>query len=111
MSEATIAGEIATALEPAAAQLLEDLHGEVSGELERIEAAMPATLETAESKVKEWAEDMFTTFHKVVASIDAKRAGASTKTAQAEQLPAGQTAQPTGPAVSAPATTPAKPTA
>lgn len=102
MSEATLVGEVATALEPFAAQALEDLHAYVSGEITRLEAEMPDAVDHADSSVKYYVGDLKTVLHKFVAKLDETRGGASTEPAQVEQLPEGQSAEPVGPAVGAP---------
>jgi hypothetical protein len=102
LTESTIVGAVVTALEPAAAQLLEQLHADLSAEITRLEAEMPKELDSAATAVQYWVGDAKTVLHKFIAKIDQARGGASTEPQQIEQLPEGQTAQPTGPAASAP---------
>lgn len=94
MSEATIVGAVVTALEPAAAQILEDLHAKWSAEITILEAEAPARIAAAEQDVQDHIGKLINALHGHLADLDAKRAGASTKPTQ---LPASNAAGISGP--------------
>lgn len=123
MSTEAIAGDVAQALEPAAAQLLEDLHSYISGEITRLEDEMPDRMDAAEQAVKYWVGDAKTVLHKFVAKIDELRGGASTvpptqpsnstppPSIASPTPPVSPTSSPKPPTSSSSATTDAKPSA
>ena len=109
MSEASLVGAVATALEPAAAQLLEELHADLSAEITRLEAEMPAEVDTANAAIKYWVGDAKTVLHKFIAKIDVARGGASTVGPNALPKPIGSVATATAPVATQVVNAPAAP--
>jgi hypothetical protein len=75
-------------------------YSELRTEVGRIEAEMPKELDGASPAVKYWAGDVMTLLHKLSPAPDVD--AASSKPAQVHQLPEGESAQFTGPAIVGP---------
>lgn len=88
MTEQAILNAAITALTPAAAALLEDLHQAASAEITRLEANLPAEIAAASSTVQNWTDDMMGAFHRLVALIEHHRGGASATPTDAVPTPA-----------------------
>jgi hypothetical protein len=109
MTQPTLAGVAGQIAAPVVAALLEDLHAAASAEITRLEAAAPARITAAEQDVQNWANDLKTTLHGLVARIEGARANLTAATqpgpTAAETTSSTDASAPT----TAPTTTPTAP--